>query len=132
VHDLHYQTKARPSNGLHNNFRYYTFANRKDTFAPVLAYQTKWHGDWTKDWFYDELDSEHHDDLKGMLMSPLDISFGLKRAKCDMDEATENCYKAFNTVAKKIGSWDLIQEFLAYKIFPTCTRWKLSKEVKTR
>jgi hypothetical protein len=31
---------------------------------------------------------------------------------------------------KKIGSRDLIQEALTYKIYPTRTRWKLPKEVK--
>jgi hypothetical protein len=47
------------------------------------------------------------------------ISFGLKRHKCDMGEAAKSCYKAFNNVTEKIGSRDLIQEFLAYNIFPT-------------
>jgi hypothetical protein len=54
-----------------------------------------------------------------MLMNPLVISFGLKRHKCDMGEAAKSCYKAFNNVTEKIGSRDLIQEFLAYNIFPT-------------
>jgi hypothetical protein len=34
------------------------------------------------------------------------------------------------SVIKKIGSRDLIQEALAYNIYPTRTRWKLLKEVK--
>jgi hypothetical protein len=32
----------------------------------------------------------------------------LKRPKCDMNEAIEACYKDFNTIAKQIGSQDLI------------------------
>jgi hypothetical protein len=47
-----------------------------------------------------------------------------------MSEATDECYKAFNTVIRKIGSWDLVQEMLAYNIYPTRTGWKLLKEVK--
>jgi hypothetical protein len=58
VHDLHYQNKARASNDLHNNFDCYTFAYRKDTNSSVLAYQTKWHDDWTKEWFYNEVNSK--------------------------------------------------------------------------
>lgn len=65
-------------------------------------------------------------------MSPLEISIGLKRSKCDMNEDDEACYKAFNTVAKKIGSWDLIQGFLAYNIFLTHIGWKLPKQVKSK
>jgi hypothetical protein len=65
-------------------------------------------------------------------MSPLKISFGLKRPECDMNEATEKCYNILNTVVEKIGSEDLIQEALAYNIFPTRTGWKLSKEVKSK
>jgi hypothetical protein len=61
---------------------------RRDIVAQVLAYQTKWHGDWTKEWFYAKVDSEHHEDFKCMLMSPLRTSFDLKRPMCDMGEAT--------------------------------------------
>jgi hypothetical protein len=31
----------------------------------------------------------------------LKISFALKRPKCEMNEAADECYKAFNTVIKK-------------------------------
>jgi hypothetical protein len=41
VHELHYQTKAKPSDKLHNNFGCYNFAYRKDTKTPVLGYRTK-------------------------------------------------------------------------------------------
>jgi hypothetical protein len=79
-----------------------------------------------------EVDSENHEDVKSMSLSPLRTSFSLKKPNCDMGEATEKCYKIFNTVAKRIGSWDLVQGALAYNIFPTQTGWKLPKEVKTK
>jgi hypothetical protein len=31
-------------------------------------------------------------------MSPLDINFALKRPKCEMSEAIDECYKAFNII----------------------------------
>jgi hypothetical protein len=65
-------------------------------------------------------------------MSPLRISFSLKRRKCELGEAAKECYVAFNTVVKKIGSRDLIQEALAYNIYPTRTVWNLPKEVKSK
>jgi hypothetical protein len=122
--------KARDESGLHNNFGCYNFAYRKDTSCPILAYRTKWQGDWTKEWFYAEVDSKQREDFKGMLMSPLEVSFALKRPKCEMSEAANECYKAFNTFIRKIGSRDLVQEVLAYNIYLTRTGRKLSKEVK--
>jgi hypothetical protein len=38
IHELHYHTKARASNKLHNNFVCYSFAYRKDSRFLVLAY----------------------------------------------------------------------------------------------
>jgi hypothetical protein len=65
-------------------------------------------------------------------MSPLRISFSLKRWKCELGEDAKECYVAFNTVVKKIGSRDLIQGALAYNIYPTRTVWNLPKEVKSK
>jgi hypothetical protein len=57
-----------------------------------------------KEWFYAEVDSENREKFKGMLMSPLKVSFGLKRLKCEMNEATEECDKTLNMSIEKIGS----------------------------
>jgi hypothetical protein len=67
-----------------------------------------------------------------MMMSPLEVSFALKRSKCEMSEAADECFKPFSTTIKKIGSQDLVQEALAYNIYPTRTTWKLPKEVKCK
>lgn len=79
-----------------------------------------------------EVDSKQRKDFKGMPMSPLKISFGLKQLMCELSEAAEECFKAFDVVVKRIGSRDLIQEALAYNIYPTQTGWKLPKEVKSK
>jgi hypothetical protein len=55
-----------------------------------------------KEWFYAEVDSKQREDFKGMLMSPLKISFGLKRPKCELNEAAKDCIRAFNAVVKKL------------------------------
>jgi hypothetical protein len=68
--------------------------------------------------------------LKGMLMSPLEVSFSLKRPKCEMSEAADECFKASSVVIKKIGSRDCVQEALAFNIYPTQIGWKLLKEAK--
>lgn len=69
-----------------------------------------------KELFYAKVDSEHRVDFKDMLMSPLEISFSLKKSKCAIGEDPETCYKAFN----------------AYNIFPTCIGWKLPKEMRSK
>jgi hypothetical protein len=98
----------------------------------MWSYRTKWHGDWTKEWFYAKIGSEQCEDFKGILMNPLEVSFALNRPKCEMNEAADECYKAFNIVIRNIGSQNLIQESPAFNIYPTRTGWKLLKEVKSR
>jgi hypothetical protein len=49
-----------------------------------------------------------------------------------MSQAADECFKAFNTIIKKIGSQDLVQEALACNIYPTQTGWKLLNEVKCK
>lgn len=65
-----------------------------------------------------------------MVMSPLKISFDLKRPNSRMDGDVKQTYGAFNIVVGQIGTQDLIQDFLAYKVFHTQTGWKLLKVPK--
>jgi hypothetical protein len=61
-----------------------------------------------KEWFYAKVDSEEREDFKGILMSPLKVSFALKRPKCEMSKVADERYKAFNTLIRKAGSRDLV------------------------
>lgn len=94
--------EGKVESNLHNNFECYNFAYRKDTSSLVLAYRMKWHGDWTKEWYYAKVYSEQREDFNGILMSPLEISFALKRPMCEMNEAADECYKAFNSIIKRL------------------------------
>jgi hypothetical protein len=67
-----------------------------------------------------------------MLRRPLDVSFALKRPKCEMSKAADECFKAFSTIIKKIGSQDLVQEVLDYNLYPTQIGWKVPKEMKCK
>lgn len=73
----------------------------------------------TKEWFYTEIDSKQRGDFKHMVISPLKVSFSLKRPNCKMNGATQYAYKAYNIVARRIGTQDLVREFLAYNVLPT-------------
>jgi hypothetical protein len=45
------------------------------------------------------------------------LSFGLKRPLCNMSGAAQIAYIAFNIVVDRIGTRDLVQESLAYRVF---------------
>jgi hypothetical protein len=45
-----------------------------------------------------------------------------------MDEAAEECQRAFSIVCSFIGTRDLVQEHVAYKIWPLVANWEMPKE----
>src|SRR6187455_2379622 len=130
VHELHYQTKAR-KDGLHDNFGCYNFAYRKTTKFSMISYRSKWLAGWKSEWFYVKVD----EDKEKLVQSPLELTFGETRPRCRMkvEGPTWAALGEFKIIAEHIGTRDLVQEFLAFKIFPTMKEWampKLEKEKK--
>jgi hypothetical protein len=128
VHELHYQTKAR-EDGLHESFGCYNFAYRKDMKSPVVSYRTKWPTGWKNEWFYVRAKEKKREKLKTLVLSPLSLSFGLTRPLCRMSTGSP-CQEAmaeFRVVAEQISTRDLVQEYLAYKVFPTLSEWNMPK-----
>jgi hypothetical protein len=124
VHELHYQTKAR-EDGLHENFGYYNFAYRKDMKTPVISYRTKWTTGWKNEWVYVKVIEKK----EKLVQSPLDLTFGLTRPLCDMLQGSR-CREAvgeFRVVSEHIGTRDLVQEYLANRVFPTLKEWNMPK-----
>jgi hypothetical protein len=124
VHELHYQTKAR-GDGLHENFGCYNFAYRKTTKFPVISYRSKWPAGWKSEWFYVKVD----DDKEKLVQSPLELIFGETRPPCNMtpEGPTQIALAEFRVIAEHIGTRDLVQEFLAFKVFPTMKEWAMPK-----
>jgi hypothetical protein len=124
VHELHYQMKAR-EDGLHKNFGCYNFAYRKDMKTPVVSYRTKWPTGWKTEWFYVKIDEKK----EKLVQSPLELTFGLTRPQCNMTPGTA-CPDAvgdFRVVSEHIGTRDLVQEYLANRVFPTLKEWNMPK-----
>jgi hypothetical protein len=120
VHELHYQTKAR-EDGLHENFDCYNFAYRKDMKTPVVSYRTKWPTGWKTEWFYVKIDEKK----EKLVQSPLELTFALTRPQCNMTPRA-SCPDAvgeFRVVSEHIGTRDLVQEYLANRVFPTLKEW---------
>jgi hypothetical protein len=128
VHELHYQTKAR-EDMLHENFSCYNFAYRKDMWAPVLSYRTKWPTGWKSEWFYVKADEKKREKLKTLVLSPLSLSFGLTRPLCRMtsESPCQQVVAEFRVVVEQISTRDLVQEYLANRTSPTLSEFSMPK-----
>ena len=74
-------------------------------------------------------DEKKREKLKTLVLSPLSLSYGLTRPLRRM-EPWSPCRQAvaeFRVVAEQIGTRDLVQEYLAYKVFPTLSEWNMPK-----
>ena len=58
--------------------------------------------------------------------------FGLRKPKVEIDDAAEVCQKAFNTVCYFIGTRDLIQEHIAFRVWSLVESWEMPKETITK
>src|SRR5688572_22216840 len=75
-----------------------------------------------------ENDLKAREDIKYIIMRPIWQLFGLRKPKVEIDEATEECQKAFGIVCSFIGTRDLVQEHVAYRIWPLVANWEMPKE----
>jgi hypothetical protein len=68
------------------------------------------------------------EDIKGIIQRPIWSRFGLQRPKVDIDDNVEACQKAFSTVCAFIGTRDLIQEHIAFRVWPLVENWEMPKD----
>jgi hypothetical protein len=78
-----------------------------------------------------ENDLKAREDIKAIIMHPIWSRFGLRKLKVEIDEAAEGCRRAFGTVCSFIRTWDLVQEHVAYRIWPLIDSWEMPKETIT-
>jgi hypothetical protein len=84
-----------------------------------------------EEWFYVKNDLKAREDIKEIIMRPIWSRFGLRRPKVEIDDAAEACQKAFSTVCSFISTIDLIQEHIAFRVWPVVERWEMPKETIT-
>jgi hypothetical protein len=132
MHELLYETKAMGKEQYHNNFGCYGFIARSNASHPVPTFRKRWPGAWMEEWFYVKNDLKAREDIKGIIMRPIWSRFGLRKPKVEIDDATEACQKAFSTVCSFIGTRDLIQEHIAFRVWPLVESWEMSKETITK
>jgi hypothetical protein len=76
-----------------------------------------------------KVDVKGRDKFNNIVMSPMSLNFGLTWPVFHMDLGSlmQVAQVTFSTVVERIGTRDLVQEFLANKVFPTLSGWGMSK-----
>jgi hypothetical protein len=128
IHELLYETKPWGKEQYHNNFGCYSFGSRSGSSCPVPTFRKRWPGDWMTEWFYVKNDLKSREDIKKIIMHPIWQRFGLRRPKVEMNEAAEECQRAFGVVCSFIGTRDLTQEHIAFRVWPLADNWEMPKE----
>jgi hypothetical protein len=132
MHELLYEMKAMGKEQYHNNFGCYGFIARPNASHPVPTFRKRWSGTWMEEWFYVKNDLTAREDIKEVIMRPIWSRFGLRKPKVENDEAAEACQKAFGTVCFFIGTRDLIQEHIAFRVWPLVESWEMPKDTITK
>jgi hypothetical protein len=132
MHELLYETKAMGKEQYHKNFGCYGFIARSNASHLVPTFWKRWPGAWMEEWFYVKNDLKAREDIKEIIMCPIWSRFGLRKPKVEIDDAAEACQKSFSTVCSFIGTRDLIQEHIAFRVWPLVESWEMSKETITK
>jgi hypothetical protein len=128
IHELLYETKATGKEQYHNNFGCYNFVPCSDVSYPVPTFRKRWPGAWMQDWFYVKNDMVEREDIKGIIQRPIWSRFGIRRPSLSLRNDVEACQAAYNTVCTYIGTRDLVQEHIAYRVWPLSSGWEMSNE----
>jgi hypothetical protein len=118
IHELSYETNAIGKEQYHNKFGFYGFVPRSGASYPVPTFRKRWPGSWMQEWFYVENDLVEREDIKGIIQRPIWSRFGIRRLSLALGNDVEACQAAYNTVCTYIGTRDLIQEHIAYRVWP--------------
>jgi hypothetical protein len=129
IQELLYQTKATGMERYHNNFGCYTFVYRSDARHPVPTFRKKWSGAWMKQWFYVKNDLDKRGYIRDVIQWPIRSRFGIKRPAIVNTDKSQACLVAFNVVCSYICTRDLVQEHIAFKVWPLVNEWETPKDV---
>jgi hypothetical protein len=66
--------------------------------------------------------------VKGIIQHHIRSCFGIRRPSIAGGNEAQACLMAFNTVCTYIGTRDLVQEHIAYKVWPLFNDWEMPKE----
>jgi hypothetical protein len=116
IHELSYETKATGKEQYHNNFGCYSFVSRFGKSYPIPTFRKRWPDSWMQEWFYVKNDLSQREDVKGIIQCHIWSRFGIRWLVTTLGNDIETCQAAFNTVCTYIGTKDLVQEHIAYRV----------------
>jgi hypothetical protein len=125
MHELSYETKATGKEQYHNNFGCYGFVTRSELSNPVPTFRKRRPGAWMQEWFYMKNDMVEREDIKGIIQRPTWSHFSIRRPSLALGNDLQACQATFNTVCTYIGSRDLVQEHISYKVWPLGSGWEM-------
>jgi hypothetical protein len=131
MHKLLYETKATGKEQYHNNFGCYGFIARPNASYPVPTFRKRWPRAWMEEWFYVKNNLIERENIKEIIQRPIWSRFVLRRPRVVIENDVEACQKAFSNVCAFIGIRDIIQEHIAYRVWPLVDSWEMPKETAT-
>jgi hypothetical protein len=81
-----------------------------------------------QEWFYVKNNLIEREDIKGIIQCPIWSRFGIRRPDTTLGNDIQACQMAFNTVCTYIGTRELVQEHIAYRVWPLGSGWEMPKE----
>jgi hypothetical protein len=66
--------------------------------------------------------------VRGIIQRPIWSRFGIRRSSVAIGKEVQACSMAFSTMCTYIGTRDLVQEHIAYEVWPLVNDWEMSKE----
>jgi hypothetical protein len=73
-------------------------------------------------------DLDQREDIRGIIQRLIWSRFGIRRPSAALRNYVQACQTAFNTKCTYIGMRDLIQENIAYRVWPLANGWDMPKE----
>jgi hypothetical protein len=81
-----------------------------------------------EEWFYVKNNLVEREDIKGIIQRPIWSCFDIRRLATALGNEIKTCLRSFNTVCTFIGTRDLVQEHIAYRVWPLVNDWEMPKE----
>jgi hypothetical protein len=91
----------------------------------VPTFRKKWPRSWMRQWFYVKNDLVEREDVKDIIQRPIESRFGIRRPLIVNNDKAQACLVAFNTMCSYISTRDLVQEHIAFKVWPLVNEWEM-------
>jgi hypothetical protein len=62
--------------------------------------------------------------VRGIVQHPIWSRFGIRRPSIAIGNEVQACLMDFNTVCTYIGTRDLVQEHITFKVWPLANEWE--------